>query len=140
MTGIRATATDLWTVAQTCWGEARGEGSPGIYAVAYVVRNRQDFHPRWKGMSLSVLCLSHRQFSCWNPHDPNLPKMRDVSLDDRVFCQCLIAAIEVMSGMVMSSVGRSTHYYVSGSPMPKWANGQTPFCQIGSHLFFEGVA
>ena len=139
MDGMRATQTDLWVVAQTCWGEARNQQSIGMYAVAWVIRNRHDFHRRWKGMPLADICRYPFQFSCWNIKDKNLPKMRDVSLDDRVFCQCLLAAVEVMGGLVMSSVGRSTHYYVAESRMPNWAKGQAPLCQVGAHLFFENI-
>lgn len=141
MNGIRATAQDIWTVAQTCWGEARGEGSPGIYAVAWVIRNRHDLHPRWKGKPLMAICRAPMQFSCWNPGDPNLNKLRDVSLDDRVFVLCLQAAVDVMGGLVSPSVGDATHYYAESMPSPPpWAEKHVPVAHVGHHLFFVGIA
>jgi len=139
MAGIRLAALDLWTVAQTCWGEARGEGSAGIYAVAQVIRNRHEYHARWRGMSPRRICLAPFQFSCWLPSDPNLVKMQKVSCDDAVFVACLVAAAEVFGGSVMSSVGRATHYYADTIPPPGWAIG-SPVAVIGHHIFFEGIA
>lgn len=139
MGGIRLAATDLWTVGLTCWGEARGEGSAGLYAVAWVIRNRHEHHTRWRGMSPRRICLAPFQFSSWLPSDPNLPKMQQVSCDDPVFVQCLVAAAEVFGGVVMSSVGRATHYYADTMTPPKWAVG-SPVAVIGHHIFFENIA
>ena len=47
--------TDLWTVAQTCWGEARGEPMAGLYAVAHTIRNRAELHPRWRGTAVAQI-------------------------------------------------------------------------------------
>ena len=33
---------DKFVMAQTIWGEARGEGSQGQKAVAWVIKNRRD--------------------------------------------------------------------------------------------------
>ena len=140
MASLRISAQDLWVVAQTAWGEARGEGFPGIYAVVWVIRNRQEFHKRWRTKSLMTICRAPMQFSCWNVGDPNLPKLRDVSLDTREFAVCLQAAIGAIGGMVSSSVGRATHYHAESIARPTWAEGQTPVCQVGHHLFYEGIA
>ena len=140
MTGLRLSAHDLWTVAQTAWGEARGEGSPGIYAVVWVIRNRQEFHPRWRQKSLTHICRAPMQFSCFNPGDPNRPKLRTVSLDDRAFVLCLQAAVEVLGGLVSSSVGRATHYHAETLAVPVWAEGHEPVCTIGHHIFYSDIA
>ena len=140
MNGIHCTAVDVWTVAQTCYGEARGGGSPGIYAVAWVIRNRHDYHKRFTGKTLASICRALHQFSCWNLGDPNRDKLRSVSLDDRSFVMCLQAVVEVVGGLVFSPVGRATHYYADTlDTPPAWATG-SPVAVIGHHLFFEGIA
>lgn len=139
MQGIRVTAMDVWTVAQTAWGEARNQGSSGLYAVIWVVRNRHDFHQRWKDRALREICRAPFQFSCWNYGDPNLAKLRQVSLDDRIFCQCLVATTDVLGGLVMSNVEKATHYYADGTPVPTWALNKTPCTKVGQHLFFQNI-
>lgn len=138
--GIRLTPLDLWTVAQTCWGEARGEPLEGIEAVAWVIRNRCTVHPRWRGQSPRQVCIAPMQFSAWNPGDPNLPLMRTVSLDDAAFVTCLLAAVEVFGGRSASPVSLATHYYAVGTHRPVWAEDHTPVCSIGHHLFFANIA
>ena len=137
---LRITAIDLWTVAQTAWGEARGETLEGIYAVIRTIRNRQELHRRWRGMPLVAICRAPWQYSVWNASNPTLAKMQDVSLDDPVFCRCLIAAVEVMGSIVMSPVGHATHYHTTAIALPNWAKGHTPVCQVGTHLFYEDIA
>lgn len=139
MEGIKCSAVDLWTVAQTAWGEARGEGSGGVYAVVWTIRNRHDIHPRWQGRNLASICRALYQYSVWNPGDVNRKLLNDVSLTDRIFVLCLQAAVEVMGGLVAPSVGRATHYYADtmGTP-PSWAKG-APVAVVGHHLFFEGI-
>lgn len=141
MRGIRCTAGDFWTVALTCYGEARGEGVSGIAAVAWVIRNRHEHHTRWRGLSLTAICLAPWQFSCWNNNDPNLSKLRKVSLDDEDFVDCLRVVLDVLGGVTDSPVGLATHYF---NPhvvdTPRWAEGQTPVAHIGQHAFYEDIA
>lgn len=140
MDGIRCSALDIWTVAQTCYGEARGEGPLGMDAVAWVIRNRHDIHPRWKGRTLATICRAAYQFSCWNPGDPNRAALRTVSLDDRTFAVCLEATVGVIGGLVVSPVGRATHYYADTLREPPiWARG-SPVAVVGHHIFFEGIS
>ena len=54
-------------VAMTILGEARGEGEEGMYAVACVIAQRSI---AWKRTPKQI-CLADKQFSCWNPKDPN---------------------------------------------------------------------
>ena len=138
--GSPITATDLWTVAQTAWGEARGEPIEGRYAVIWTIRNRQSLHRRWRSMPLVAICRAPWQYSVWNPKDPNLPHIQNVSLEDAVFCECLQIAIEVLGGQSISPVGRATHYHTAAIACPNWAKGHTSVCQIGGHLYYEDIA
>ena len=74
----RITAEDLWTLAQTMWGEARGEGTDGLGAVALVIRNRSQDR-RWERLSIAGICRQPWQFSVWNVGDPNRAKLLEVA-------------------------------------------------------------
>jgi N-acetylmuramoyl-L-alanine amidase len=133
------TAQDLWTVAQTLYGEARGEPVEGLYAVAHVLVNRSQDH-RWSGLPLGSICQQPYQFSCWLASDPNRHKLDQVSLADAVFCRCLTVAIEVLSGQHADTTGGATHYFATSMTPPSWARGQTAVAHIGHHLFYRGIA
>jgi N-acetylmuramoyl-L-alanine amidase len=137
---ILVTPTDLWTVAQTLWGEARSEGYEGMAAVAHVLVNRAEIHQRWKSMPLVAICRSPRQFDCWDPGDVNRPLLDHVSLLDAAFTDALLASVNVLSGRHASNVGHATHYHRQGIPLPRWAQGQPPCAHIGRHLFYENIA
>ena len=53
---LHISALDLWTSAQTAWGEARNQGEAGITAVLCVIRNRHEWHPRWRGRAIAAIC------------------------------------------------------------------------------------
>jgi N-acetylmuramoyl-L-alanine amidase len=134
------TASDLWTLAQTVWGESRGEPHEGQVGVAYVVLNRQRVHPQWKGKTLSAVCLSPAQFSCWNSGDPNAPRLVTLRVTSPGFAACLRVALDVLTGAVPSPVGQATHYFADRIEPPSWAQGHTPCITIGHHRFFERLA
>lgn len=138
---LSVTAADLWTVAQTAWGEARSEGVGGMAAVVEVIRNRQQLARRWQGWSLQDVCHAPAQFSVWNLTDPNRRLLEALTLTDRVFCEALHVAIEVLRGARPATVGAATHYYADTMARPPaWARGHTPVAHLGHHLFFEGIA
>jgi hypothetical protein len=133
-----ATADDLWILASTVYGEARGEPLVGQVAVAWTVRNRALHHSTWRGQSIQQICLAPKQYSCWNEGDPNRPKVLAVTLNDPVFLGCLHVAIDVLGELSWSPVGCATHFY-AGSRVPAWAKGKTPVAVIGRHRFFEDI-
>jgi N-acetylmuramoyl-L-alanine amidase len=137
---ILVTPTDLWTVAQTLWGESRSEGYEGMAAVAHTIVNRAEIHHRWKSMPLVAICRSPYQYSAWNVDDPNRPLLDHLSLHDAAFTDALLASVNVLSGRHASNVGQATHYHRRGIPLPRWAQGQTPCAHIGRHLFYENIA
>jgi len=131
---------DLWTIAQTIYGEARGEPHEGQVAVAWVIVNRQRLHPRWHRKSLAAICKAPYQFSCWNAGDPNRAKIEDVALNDHTFAVCVHIAVDVLTGRSIDSTYGATHYYAATTPAPRWAVGKTPSARIGHHLFFANIA
>lgn len=147
---------DLKIMAQTIFGEARGETRRGRMAVGCVIMNRavkaaeytaskKRPHPLFGNGSLTSACLRKYQFSCWNENDPNLAKLHAVRLGDSVFNECVAVALDVIANRLLETyAGRdpscgALHYYVSGSPVPGWHQGERPSAMIGRHLFFNNI-
>ena len=140
--------TDI--LARTIFGEARGEGSAGMKAVASVVMNRclhaaaymlphGDGHPLFGDGSPESACKMPWQFSCWNAADPNSQIINDVGDSDAIFHQCLTTAQNAISGEIADSTNGATYYYDRRSPTPSWAEGKEPCAAIGHHLFFNNI-
>jgi hypothetical protein len=123
-------------MARTLWGEARGEGSTGMEAVACVIRNRAD-HPGWWGDDIRSVCLKPSQFSCWNTDDPNLPKLKAVSASDPTFASALQIAHTAMSGSLADITDGSDSYFALHTPIPKWATSDKFVKTIGNHSFYR---
>lgn len=133
-------------LARTIWAEARGEGKHGMEAVAAVIMNRLTISRRkgghyWWGNDIIGICKAPWQFSCWNPGDPNLPKLLHVGQNDPVFASALRIARRAVNGLlddptvdVNTGVG-ATHYH-HRSMQPKWARGHRPISSIGNHVFY----
>ena len=144
---------DLEILARTIWGEARSETLLGRRTVACVVINRWLSGKWFNGTdtnndefeSIAEVCKQPWQFSCWNSNDKNLPKMMAVRIGDRLFDECInIAMMVIEDAGSLRRAGRdpscgATHYYVDGSPVPKWHTGQKPCAIIGKHLFFANI-
>jgi len=64
---ILSQLTDSEILFLTLLGEARGEPIEGQVAVANVIMNRA----KLRKQIIKVVCLSPKQFSCWNANDPN---------------------------------------------------------------------
>lgn len=138
--GVQAQEVDI--LAQTLWGEARGERplDEALSAVACVVLNRVKRQTYW-GTSIADVCLKPWQFSCWNLQDPNLPKLKQVDHRDPLFVAATRVAEKACAGQLTDKTCGATHYHArSLVPPPKWARGLTPCCVIGRHLFFNNVA
>ena len=136
---------DADVLALTLWGESRGESLEGRIAVACVIRNRVN-EQSWYGDLISGVCLKRWQFSCWLPQGGKdnfrqLLAMANKTHISRVkipaYRECFWIAQGICSEAVRDQVKRANHYYVNGTRKPKWAGGQTPVLQLGTHLFFR---
>ena len=139
---------DLFAVdvlALTLWGESRGESLEGRIAVACVIRNRANA-ASWFGKGISGVCLKRWQFSCWLPQGgaSNFKQLMAMAnktdagrLKNREYRECYWIAKGICAGAVRDQVKRANHYYVDGTRKPKWAVGQKPALQLGTHLFFK---
>lgn len=134
-------------VAQTVYGEARGEGYLGKCAVAWVIRNRveadlnSDSKPDWWGEGYQAVVMKPQQFSCWNKGDPNLRKLLDEFRPGRPQTMdgflCLHASMSVLTGMEPDPTRGATHYHTH-AVRPSWAKDQD-YLSIGNHRFYRLV-
>ena len=135
---MRIRFDDLSVMARTVFGEARGEPQEGRLAVAHVILNRVRARGWW-GAGVSEVCLKRWQFSCWNPGDPNRPRLFHIELDDRDLLGCVRACVEALSGAA-DPTGGATHYHAANlATPPRWARGRLPDVVIGRHAFFRNI-
>ena len=129
-------------LARTLYGEARGEGLPGIEAVACVILNRVAFAKArgryWWGSTVSQVCLKPGQFSCWNANDPNRKKLLAINPRDPASRLCKRIARRAMVGDLRDTTDGATHYHTDAVD-PYWARGQVPVAEIGNHLFYRDI-
>jgi N-acetylmuramoyl-L-alanine amidase len=133
---------EIDVLARTLWGEARGEGTQGIEAVAAVILNRVNVAEAragyWWGNNIIAVCQKPYQFSCWNRSDPSYRRLQEVDETNLYFATALRVARRAVIGALDDPTGGATHYhadYVS----PYWAKGETPTCIIGHHIFYKLV-
>ena len=136
---------DIDILARTIYGEARSEGTEGMEAVACVVMNRYKSH-KWfcgyvikdgaKVPSVAQTCLKRFQFSCWNKNDPNLPKIKRVTPEDKIFKLCLQIARAAVCGNLKDFTNGAVYYHTKAI-MPKWAVGKSPCYEVKNHLFYK---
>lgn len=129
-------------LARTLWGEARGEGSAGMQAVACVILNRAAESAlrgrMWWGNNIVQICQKPYQFSCWNRSDPNFRKLQDVDEGDLYFVTALRIARRAIMGALKDPTGGATHYHAKGV-QPYWVRGETKTAEIGRHVFYRIV-
>ncbi|GJL84252.1 MAG: hypothetical protein DHS20C02_00270 [Micavibrio sp.] len=127
-------------LARTLWGEARGEGTAGMQAVACVVLNRvaeSDKRGRyWWGNNIIQVCQKPYQFSCWNRSDPNFRKLQSVDESDLYFATALRMARRAIMGALDDPTGEATHYHTKGIT-PYWSRGEKLTAEIGHHIFYR---
>jgi spore germination cell wall hydrolase CwlJ-like protein len=133
-------ALSIDVLARTIWGEARGEGTIGMQAVASVVLNRFEAATKkgahWWGSSFIEICQKPYQFSCWNENDPNLHKLLHVDTSDLYFATAKRIAQRCILGCLDDPTSGATHYHAAGI-MPRWAKGEEQTTTIGSHIFYR---
>ncbi len=132
--------TSIDVLARTLWGEARGEGSAGMEAVACVILNRVKRAEKegsfWWGNNIIQVCQKPYQFSCWNRSDPNYKTLQAVQSDDLYFASALRVARRAVAGTLEDMTNGSTHYHADYIT-PYWAKGETPRTKIGRHVFYR---
>lgn len=127
-------------LARTLYGEARGEGTVGMQAVANVVLNRVAESDKrgtyWWGNNVIQVCQKPYQFSCWNRADVNFRKLQAVDEKDLYFATAMRIARRALIGNVADITKGATHYHAT-QVTPYWARGQKATTTIGNHVFYR---
>ena len=131
---------EIEIMAKTIYGEARGEyfrkdgGIKALEAVGHVIMNRSITEE----ITISEVCLKHKQFSCWNKNDPNRKVIENVTMTDPVYRICYIVATRIVCNDIDDITNGANHYYSDNlHKIPYWAKGKQPILKIGNHLFFK---
>jgi spore germination cell wall hydrolase CwlJ-like protein len=134
---VKFSETDLDVLAKTVYGEARGEllrfGLAPLIGIANVILNRKKKN---FAKTIAEVCLAPHQFSCWNPGDPNLEKIRNVNRECFVFKTCLEASRHVLDERWPDLTDGCDHYH-ERTVKPYWAACREPKRILGSHHFYE---
>ncbi|MBP5398890.1 MAG: cell wall hydrolase [Alphaproteobacteria bacterium] len=138
---------DVWVLAQTLWGEARGDGLEGIEAVACVIINRFRAKKWFTGYKMEngvkiagvkETCQKRFQFSCWNKNDPNYQKLLRVDENDASFVRCLNVAKKAIAGKMTDFTNNATFYHTKNIK-PKWALHHAPCYETKGHFFYKDI-
>lgn len=118
------------------FGEARGESALGKLCVAWVMKNRS----RMRSSSVKVEALRDRQFSCFNPEDPNRAKLLTAWVEDPAAWRVCDAVAELFERVDMiDPTHGASHYYVEKMPNPPaWGRGHKDWRETiieGAHVF-----
>ena len=138
---------DVFVLAQTLWGEARGDGLEGIEAVACVVMNRFKAKKWFSGYKIingvkipgvRETCLKRFQFSCWNKNDPNYSKLSRLDESDAIFAICLRVAKQAIENKMVDFTNNATFYHTKNIK-PKWALHHSPCYETKGHYFYNDI-
>lgn len=116
-------------LALVLWREARGEGIPGMRAVALCMKNRVD-NPKWWGATFADVCTKKWQISSMtDPRDRQLatwPTFNDVAFSD-----ALGLADQALKGTLADLYPGADSYYDISIPAPKWATESNFIAAVG---------
>jgi spore germination cell wall hydrolase CwlJ-like protein len=134
------TEKSIEIMAKTIYGEARGEywkpncGEKSLIAVGNVIMNRHN----QSGESIKNVCLKPRQFSCWNPSDPNRRLIENPPNADPIYVICLVLSEKLIDLKIPDITNGANHYYSkTAKTVPYWAIGLSPVFEVGNHVFFK---
>jgi len=129
-----AALSEVSLVALLLWGEARGETTAGMLAVAHVVLNRVA-RDGWYGGSVKEVVLKPWQFSAFNAGSVVRRLLEEhgeeMFLD---IARCRAVAELALAGLTIDPTGGATHYHAQGVT-PYWAGSMTKTAEIGGHIF-----
>lgn len=121
---------------RTLLGEAAGEGSDGMAAVAHVLRNRMT-DSRFPS-SIRDVALQPKQFSTWNNGEGgNQESFRGIGPGNPLYEKAGRVWDAVMSGRHVDPTHGATHYYAPDQADPAWVDQEARGnkVRIGGHEF-----
>lgn len=159
---------DVKVLAQTMWAEARGHGREGMLAVGNVIKNRAEDikNSRLFGQGIIGVALKPKQFSCWNPGDPNLERAEDMKqfdkiiktqktpdgtpfeewfskfkrsgdyIDYKLWVEAMQLAQKIVSGNAPDPTNGATFYHTT-AVKPSWASRLDKIGKIENHIFYR---
>ena len=136
---MAVTAKDLDLMAWTLLGEAAGEGSKGMQAVANVIVNRANSgqYPS----RISKVVLQPKQFSAWNTGEGGNDPQSRYSKKSEAFKNARIIAEQAVNGELPDITGGALNYWaprgMKNGADPYWAKGvpEDQRLAIGNHVF-----
>ena len=144
---------DEQTIAITLMGEARGEKSAGMYAVACVIQKRADE----RKLTPAQVCKEPWQFSCWNRGQEKylnlMRRLLKANTEEAKYAKLLARSICKGWRLVQGFTGHANHYYSMKvmKKAPYWAFKKVrvqgrlvkvaikPSKIIGNHAFYKGL-
>lgn len=134
---VSKTDPNLDMLARTAFGEAEGEGDPGLTAVMYAIKNRVGKRPKWN--NIQTVVHAPNQFESWNDDNPRKAAMEGLDTDSETYKHLLDLATKVMGGQIKDPTGGST-LFVNPSKLsttPGWMARAKPTVVIGNHSFMK---
>ena len=131
------TKLDVFTMAMTIYGEARGENMRGKYAVAHVLNNRVIFNDT----SVVEEAFKNKQFTTWNINDKNLKAIVSATqMYPANFIELkdyFAISLRVILGIHKDTTYEATHYYNPSLVTPYWSTSLQETITIGNHRFMK---
>lgn len=105
-------SNNLILMAQTDFGEARGEPWPAKLGVCHVIVNRKNAHRKEFGLTIPTIVKKPQQFSCWSKNDANFIKIHNPLKYETMdtWIECYTAALLVLKGKVKDNTGGALWY------------------------------
>ena len=124
--------TDQQVVALTILGEARGEGTQGMYGVACVIAERSiNWERNGRKQTPRQVCLVDKHFECWS--NGRAPSKRLLDTPQGKYALYLAMNIKRVDRRYVSYADHFCHI----NKNPYWAKGHRPVAIIKKHKFYK---
>jgi spore germination cell wall hydrolase CwlJ-like protein len=130
MEGTNPMTAEIFIVALTLLGEARGETFEGMAGVASVIQTRMIERKQ----SASQVCLASKQFSFWNDgvSEPTKRKLLATAQGKNA-----LYLADLVIHKQMPDIVKGANHYHAISVSPKWAKNTKLVATIRNHKFYK---
>lgn len=130
MEGTNSMTAELFIVALTLLGEARGETFEGMAGVASVIQTRMVE----RNQTASQVCLSPKQFSFWNGGVSESTKRKLLATAQG---RNALYLADLVIHKQMPDIVKGANHYHAISVSPKWAKNTKLVATIRNHKFYR---
>jgi len=130
MEGTNTMTAELFIVALTILGEARGETFEGMAGVASVIQTRTIERKQ----TPSQVCLSPKQFSFWNGGVSEATKKKLLATPQG---ENALYLADLVIHKQMPDIVRGANHYHTISVAPRWARDARLVATIRNHKFYK---